>query len=84
MRGWLVNTFSIVAFDSDTGEFGSASASRSLGVGVVNTQHYANLCLGETALGKINASTHPQEALESALASAPKAQARVAHRDRYP
>jgi uncharacterized Ntn-hydrolase superfamily protein len=87
MRNWIVNTFSIVALDAATGELGSASASRSLGVGgaiaysrlgvgVVNTQHYANLRLGETALKCINEGMHPQQALESALSEDPKRLAR--------
>lgn len=78
MRYWVVNTFSIVAFHAATDELGSAAASRSLGVGgaiaysrlgvgIVNTQHYANLRLGETALKRINEGMHPQHALDSAL-----------------
>lgn len=78
-RPWIVHTYSIVVCDGDRGDLGSASASCALavggaiaysrlGVGVVNTQHHANLQLGEVALNRINAGIAPQQALEFALA----------------
>lgn len=87
MQSKLINTFSIVAFDAHSGELGSASASRSLavggaiiysrpGAGIVNTQHHANLRLGETALRQINSGKYPQAALDAVLEDDPMAQAR--------
>jgi len=71
-------TFSIVAIDAGTGEIGSAVASCSVavggtvsysrvGVGVVNTQHYADLRLGEQVLEAMEAGASPQHALDGAL-----------------
>lgn len=82
-----LNTFSMVAFDPNTGELGSASASCSLavggaiaysraGVGVVNTQQYAHLGLGEQALDLIEAGEDPQHALLKALRTDRKADLR--------
>ncbi len=64
MGGERAMTFSIVAFDSASGACGSAVASYSLavggtvsysriGVGVINTQHYAHLTLGQRVLDKM-------------------------------
>lgn len=71
-------TFSIVAIDAESGEVGSAVASCSvavggtvsysrMGVGVVNTQHYADLRLGEQVLEAMDSGTSPQSALDGAL-----------------
>jgi len=71
-------TFSIVAVDPDTGAFGSAVASRSVavggtvaysrvGVGVVNTQNYAHLTLGERVLDLMERGSGPQQALAKIL-----------------
>ena len=71
-------TFSIVAIDPATESFGSAVASRSVavggtvaysrvGVGVVNTQQYAHLTLGEKVLDEMERGVQPQQALEKIL-----------------
>lgn len=80
-------TFSIVAFDSASGACGSAVASYSLavggtvsysriGVGVINTQHYAHLTLGQRVLDKMDAGSPPHEALTQALEKDPDADSR--------
>lgn len=71
-------TFSIVAVDSATGDFGSAVASCSvavggtvsysrMGVGVVNTQHQAHLAIGMRVLDQMDDGVPPQEALDKVL-----------------
>lgn len=90
-------TFSIVAIDEETREIGSAVASRStavggtvsysrIGVGVVNTQHYAHLWLGEMVLDGMDLGRHPQLALDRALELDPSRASRqliaIDHRNR--
>ena len=71
-------TYSIVAIDPETREIGSAVASRScavggtvcysrIGVGVVNTQHYAHLGLGALVLDGMELGRSPQQVLDQAL-----------------
>ncbi|MDZ7753404.1 MAG: DUF1028 domain-containing protein [Gammaproteobacteria bacterium] len=80
-------TFSIVAIDRDTEAFGSAVASRSVavggtvaysrvGVGVVNTQSYAHLTLGERVLDEMEKGVAPQDALARILRTDARADAR--------
>lgn len=80
-------TFSIVAVDSRTGACGSAVASFSLavggtvsysrvGVGVINTQHYAHLALGQEVLDQMEAGCAPREALAGVLREDPEADSR--------
>ncbi len=90
-------TFSIVALDARTREIGSGVASCStavggtvsysrVGVGVVNTQHYAHLGLGERVLDGMDLGRHPQLALDRVLAADPGRAARqivaIDHRNR--
>lgn len=71
-------TYSIVAIDPETREIGSAVASRSaavggtvcysrIGVGVVNTQHYAHLGLGALVLDGMEFGRAPQQVLDQVL-----------------
>lgn len=71
-------TFSIVAVDQSTGDFGSAVASCSVavggtvsysrtGVGVINTQHQAHLAIGMRVLNEMDNGLPPQKALETVL-----------------
>jgi uncharacterized Ntn-hydrolase superfamily protein len=80
-------TFSIVANDRDAGYCGSAVASRSIavggnvtysrvGVGVINTQHYAHLALGHRVLDEMENGEAPHEALAKVLQSDGSADAR--------
>ena len=80
-------TFSIVAYDNASGACGSAVASFSLavggtvsysriGVGVINTQHYADLTLGQRVLDEMDAGSPPHDALTEALQSDPEAESR--------
>ena len=80
-------TFSIVATDSETGACGSGVASFSLavggtvsysrlGVGVINTQHYAHLALGQRVLEEMDAGKAPHVALAEILERDPDADAR--------
>lgn len=80
-------TFSIVAFDNASRACGSAVASYSLavggtvsysriGVGVINTQHYAHLTLGQRVLDGIDAGRTPHDALTDALRRDPDADSR--------
>lgn len=80
-------TFSIVAFDNESGACGSAVASYSLavggtvsysrvGVGVINTQHYAHLTLGQRVLNKMDAGSLPHDALTEVLRHDPEADSR--------
>jgi len=80
-------TFSIVAIDRASEAFGSAVASRSVavggtvaysrvGVGVVNTQSYAHLTLGERVLDEMEKGLEPQDALEQILRTDVRADAR--------
>ena len=80
-------TFSIIAVDPRTGACGSAVASFSLavggtvsysriGVGVVNTQHYAHLALGQQVLDEMDAGRAPEEALAGVLRDDPEADSR--------
>lgn len=80
-------TFSLLALDPDTGAFGSAVASRSVavggtvaysrvGVGAVNTQHYAHLTLGERVLDEMERGLTPREALQEILTVDPGADVR--------
>jgi uncharacterized Ntn-hydrolase superfamily protein len=80
-------TFSIVAIDAETRTCGSAVASFSLavggtvsysrvGVGVINTQHYAHLALGQRVLDEMDEGKAPHEALADSLRSDPDAESR--------
>jgi len=80
-------TFSIVAIDTETRTCGSAVASFSLavggtvsysrvGVGVINTQHYAHLALGQRVLDEMDEGKAPHEALADTLRSDPDAESR--------
>lgn len=80
-------TFSIVAVDPAGEAFGSAVASRSVavggtvaysrvGVGVVNTQSYAHLTLGERVLDEMEKGCGPQDALDRILRTDVRADAR--------
>src|SRR5690606_5870056 len=80
-------TFSIVAFDNASGACGSAVASYSLavggtvsysriGVGVINTQHYAHLTLGQRVLDEMDGGSPPHDALTEALREEPDAESR--------
>jgi uncharacterized Ntn-hydrolase superfamily protein len=80
-------TFSIVAIDAETRTCGSAVASFSLavggtvsysriGVGVINTQHFAHLALGQRVLDEIDHGKAPHEALSGILRSDPDAESR--------
>lgn len=80
-------TFSIVAIDSESGCCGSAAASFSLavggtvsyarvGVGVINTQHYAHLSLGQRVLEEMDDGQSPHDALEGVLRRDPQAESR--------
>ena len=80
-------TFSIVAFDNESGACGSAVASYSLavggtvsysrlGVGVINTQHYAHLTLGQRVLEEMEAGSAPHDALREVLRTDPEADSR--------
>lgn len=80
-------TYSIVAIDSETGECGSAVASRSIavggtvtfsktGVGVINAQAHAHLTIGTRVLDEMEAGLTPQEALERVLAADDRADER--------
>jgi len=71
-------TYSILAIDPESGALGSAVASRSVavggtvaysrvGVGAINTQHYAHLALGERVLDEMERGTAPQDALAKVL-----------------
>jgi uncharacterized Ntn-hydrolase superfamily protein len=71
-------TFSIVAVDKATGEFGSAVASCSVavggtvsysrtGVGAINTQHQAHLAIGMRVLNEMDDGAPPQKALDTVL-----------------
>lgn len=72
-------TFSIVAVDKATGDFGSAVASCSVavggtvsysraGVGVINTQHQAHFAVGLRVLKEMDEGAPPATALEMVLA----------------
>lgn len=80
-------TFSIVAIDGESGSCGSAAASFSLavggtvsysriGVGVINTQHYAHLSLGQRVLEDMDGGRAPHEALAGALRCDSQAESR--------
>lgn len=80
-------TYSIVAIDAASRTCGSAVASYSLavggtvsysrvGVGVINTQHYAHLALGNRVLDEMEEGRAPHEALARILSSDPEAEAR--------
>lgn len=71
-------TYSLVAFDRKTGRLGSAVASHSVavggsvvysrrGVGLVNTQHRAQLMLGERVLDVMESGSGPSDALRRVL-----------------
>lgn len=71
-------TFSIVAVDPETGDCGSAVASYSvavggtvcysrMGVGVVNTQHHAQLRIGNRVLDEMDSGGAPEASLATAL-----------------
>jgi uncharacterized Ntn-hydrolase superfamily protein len=78
MREDVTGTYSILAFDPDTGELGSASAScvlavggrvpkYRLGIGIVNTQYADSPVLAERILELMGGKAAPEEALRSAL-----------------
>lgn len=80
-------TFSIVGIDTSSGTCGSAVASFSMavggtvsysrvGVGVINTQHYAHLALGNRVLDEMEGGMAPHEALARVLSSDPEAESR--------
>lgn len=80
-------TFSIVAVDSESGACGSGVASCSLavggtvsysrvGVGVINTQHYAHLALGQRVLDEMDKGVAPHDALAEVLQGDTNADAR--------
>lgn len=82
-----VATFSIVAFDSATGELGVAVASKFLavgsvvpwaraGVGAIATQAYANTNYGPEGLRLLSKGLHPSEVIDSLTAGDPERQRR--------
>lgn len=85
--GQEVATFSIVAFDSATGEVGVAVASKFLavgsvvpwaraGVGAIATQAYANTNYGPEGLRLLSKGLHPREVIDSLTAGDPERQRR--------
>lgn len=80
-------TYSMVAVDAESGVCGSAVASFSLavggtvsysriGVGVINTQHYAHLALGNRVLEEMEQGLAPHDALAGILSADPDAESR--------
>lgn len=80
-------TFSIVAIDSEARACGSGVASFSIaaggtvsysriGVGVINTQHYAHLALGQRVLDEMDEGMAPHDALAQVLREDPDADSR--------
>ncbi len=83
----IVATFSIVAFDPNTGELGIAVESKFLGVGAVvpwakagvgavATQAYANTTYGPKGLELLEQGLSPQEVVDKLTAEDPEAQRR--------
>ncbi len=81
------STFSIVAFDPETGDLGVASQSKFLavgavvpwaraGVGAVATQSYANTTFGPRGLELLAQGLSPREVLDRLLADDPQAELR--------
>ncbi|MEE9190831.1 MAG: DUF1028 domain-containing protein [Candidatus Neomarinimicrobiota bacterium] len=77
-EGNVISTFSIVAYDSSTGEFGVAVASRffsvgsvvpwaKAGVGAVATQSFANTSFGWRGLAYLEQGKSSEEALQALL-----------------
>src|SRR5688572_21769695 len=75
VRGGAVNTFSIVAYDPETGDLGVAVESKffSVGsvvpwakakVGAIATQSYANVAYGADGLGLLASGKEPRETLK--------------------
>ncbi len=87
MNALKPSTFSIVAFDPETGDLGVAVQSKFLavgavvpyakaGVGAVATQSYANLLYGPKGLELLAQGLHPQEVIERLTAEDPDARLR--------
>lgn len=87
MEGLRPSTFSIVAFDPETGDLGVAVQSKFLavgavvpyaraGVGAVATQSYANLLYGPRGLDLLAQGLHPQEVIERLTTADPEARLR--------
>ncbi len=78
----LVSTFSIVAFDADTGDLGVAVQSKffavgpvvpfaAAGIGAVATQSYANTSYGPRGLDMLRDGLDPQEVIDRLIADDP-------------